>query len=138
MPSCSTKKEVRDMPYLTPSEVKAYTSFDAVKERTDAQIEIDIQQAEADVFAYVGHEFPQTEYVVFPDRAKTALLLLSEHYALVRSDDALVKGYKSEKLKDYSYTVGDNATLAGKPEIANLLRPYVKGGSGGGVRLRVL
>lgn len=126
------------MPLITPAQVKAYTSFDEVKERADAQLEVDIMQAEADVFAYVGHEFPLGDYPTLPDRVKSALLLLSEHYALVRSDDSLVKGYKSEKLKDYSYTKGDNATLAGKPEIANLLRAYVKGGSGGGVRLRIL
>lgn len=137
MPSL-TRKEVRNMPFITPADVKAYTSFDEVKERTDPQLEVDIMQAEADVFAYVGHEFPLVDYPIFPPRAKTALLLLSEHYALVRGDESLVKGYKSEKLKDYSYTKGDNATLAGKPEIANLLRAYVKGGSGGGVRLRIL
>lgn len=126
------------MALITPAEVKAYTSFDEVKERSDAQLEVDIMQAEADVFAYVGHEFPLGEYPALPVRVRSALLLLSEHYALVRSDDSLVKGIKSEKLKDYSYTIGDNAVLAGKPEIANLLRSYVKGGSGGGVRLRIL
>ena len=126
------------MPLITPAEVKAYTSFDEVKERSDAQLNVDIMQAEADVFAYVGHEFPLIDYPVTPPRVKTALLLLSEHYALVRGDESLVKGFKSEKLKDYSYTKGDNATLGGKPEIANLLRSYVKGGSGGGVRLRIL
>ncbi|WP_214788639.1 DUF3199 family protein [Exiguobacterium sp. s21] len=126
------------MPLITPAQVKAYSTFDEVKERADTQLEVDIMQAEADVFAFVGHEFPLGEYPSLPAPVRSALLLLSEHYALVRGDESLVKGFKSEKLKDYSYTKGDNATLAGKPEIANLLRAYVKGGSGGGVRLRIL
>lgn len=126
------------MPLITPAQVKAYSTFDEVKERADTQLEVDIMQAEADVFAFVGHEFPLGEYPSLPAPVRSALLLLSEHYALVRSDGSLVKGIKSEKLKDYSYTIGDNAVLAGKPEIANLLRSYVKGGSGGGVRLRIL
>ena len=126
------------MPLITPTDVRAYTSFDEVKERTDPQLNVDIMQAEADVFAYVGHRFTEPEYIPLPDEVKTALILLTEHYALVRGDESLVKGYKSEKLKDYSYTKGDNATLAGKPEIANLLRAYAKGGSGGGVRLRII
>ena len=126
------------MALITPAQVKAYSTFDEVKERADTQLEVDIMQAEADVFAFVGHEFPLGEYPSLPSPVRSALLLLSEHYALVRSDGSLVKGIKSEKLKDYSYTIGDNAVLAGKPEIANLLRSYVKGGSGGGVRLRIL
>ena len=126
------------MPLITPAEVKAYTSFDEVKERSDAQLNVDIMQAEADVFAYVGHEFPLIDYPVTPPRVKTALLLLSEHYALIRTDKALVKGYTSEKLDDYSYTRKEGDVFANKPEIANLLKSFVKGGSGGGVRLRVL
>ena len=126
------------MALITPAQVKAYTDFPSVQQRTDAKLAFDITQAESDVFSYVGHSFTEPEYLPLPGAVQTALVLLAEHYALVRTDKALVKGYTSEKLDDYSYTRKNDDVFASKPEIANLLKAYVKGGSGGGVRLRVL
>lgn len=126
------------MALITPQQVKDYTDFPKVQERADAKLAFDITQAESDVFSYVGHRFTEPEYIPLPDEVKTALILLTEHYALIRTDKALVKGYTSEKLDDYSYTRKDGDVFVNKPEIANLLKSFVKGGSGGGVRLRVL
>ncbi|KOP29487.1 hypothetical protein ADM98_11475 [Exiguobacterium sp. BMC-KP] len=114
------------MPVITPSELRAYTSFDTVKGRTDQQLTDDIIQAEADIFDYVHHEFPTNEYPTVPVRVKLACKKLAEYYALSALDESAVKGYKSEKIGDYSYTMADSAGLRGKPEITALLESYVK------------
>ena len=126
------------MALITPQQVKDYTDFPKVQERTDAKLAFDIRQAESDVFSYVGHRFTEPEYLPLPEDVETALVLLAEHYALIRTDKSLMKGYTAEKLDDYSYTRKGGDVFANMPEIANLLKDYVKGGSGGGVRLRVL
>ncbi|WP_290756246.1 MULTISPECIES: DUF3199 family protein [unclassified Exiguobacterium] len=114
------------MPVITVQELKSYTSFDAVKARSDAQLQDDIIQAEADIFSYVGHEFPPSQYPTVPMRVKLAAKKLAEYYALSALDESAVKGYKSEKIGDYSYQMADDAGLRGKPEITSLLDPFVK------------
>ena len=114
------------MPVITPVELRAYTSFDSVKARSDQQLTDDIIQAEADIFDYVHHEFPTNEYPTVPVRVKLACKKLAEYYALSALDESAVKGYKSEKIGDYSYTMADGSGLRGKPEITALLEAYVK------------
>lgn len=114
------------MPVITPVELRAYTSFDSVKARSDQQLTDDIIQAEADIFDYVHHEFPTNEYPTVPVRVKLACKKLAEYYALSALDESAVKGYKSEKIGDYAYTMADGSGLRGKPEITALLEAYVK------------
>lgn len=114
------------MGVITVQELKDYTTFDAVKSRSDGQLTDDIIQAEADIFDYVGHEFPPTQYSPIPLRVKLACKKLAEYYALSALDESAVKGYKSEKIGDYSYTMADGSGLRGKPEITALLEAYVK------------
>lgn len=109
------------MPKLVPSEVMDYTSFQSVKDRTSIQMDGDILQAEQDVFSFCGHDF--SDEVFYPEVVKLALIKLAEYYALVNSDESLVKGVTSEKLGDYSYTInGEVKTFS----LATLLRNYVK------------
>ena len=114
------------MPVIIPSELRAYTSFDSVKERTDQQLTDDIIQAEADIFNYVHHKFPTNEYPTVPAPVKIACKKLAEYYALSALDESSVKGYKSEKIGDYAYEMADKPGLQGKPEITALLDDYVK------------
>ena len=58
------------MPVITVQELKDYTTFDAVKTRSDAQLTDDIIQAEADIFDYVGHEFPPVQYPSVPNTSR--------------------------------------------------------------------
>lgn len=53
-------------------ELRAYTSFDSVKGRSDQQLTDDIIQAEADIFKYVHHKFPTNEYPSVPPTVKLA------------------------------------------------------------------
>lgn len=114
------------MPVITVQELKSYTSFDAVKARSDAQLQDDIIQAEADIFSYVGHEFPPVQYPTVPMRVKLAAKKLAEYYALSALDESAAKGYKSEKIGDYSVVYGDGNGLRTKPEVESLLDPFVK------------
>lgn len=114
------------MPVITPVELRAYTSFDSVKARSDQQLTDDIIQAEADIFKYVHHKFPTNEYPSVPPTVKLACKKLAEYYALSALDESSVKGYKSEKIGDYGYTMADDKGLGGKPEITALLEDYVK------------
>lgn len=92
---------------IAPEDVKEYTSFELVKERTDDQLKFDIIQAKRDIFKYCGHEFEDDEYNPLPEEVKLAFIKMAEYYALVNSDESIVKGIRSEKLGDYSYTLGD-------------------------------
>lgn len=123
---------------ITPAQVKEYTEFEEVKNRPEPKLAKDILQAQIDVFKHVGHKFKESEYPTLPEEVELALIKLAEYYALINSDESIVKGYKSEKLGDYSYTLSDG-TVIDKPSITNLLAEYVKtGGSAQGkVRFRM-
>lgn len=107
---------------ITPSDLKAYSVFDVVKERPDELLEQDILEAEVEIESIVGHDF--SEYDPLPEKAKLALLKMAQFFALVNSDESIVKGYKSEKIGDYSYTLGDGSVLR-KPDVYGLLKEYI-------------
>lgn len=112
--------------YITPDRVKAYTEFEAVRSRPDSKLETDILRAETEIFTYCGHKFEDaTKYPLGPpEEAQTAIILLSEYYALIAADVALAKGYKSETFSKYSYTLGDNPMQ--KPAFTSMLAGHVQ------------
>jgi hypothetical protein len=111
---------------ITPTELKEYSEFDSVKERSNSLLEHDILEAEVAAEEIVGHDF--AEYSPLPPKAKLAILKLSQFYALINSDESIVKGYKSEKMGDYSYTLSDGNTL-NKPDVSGLLKEYIQEGT---------
>lgn len=130
---------------ITPDDVKSYTSFRAVQERQNSQLEMDIVQAEADIFQFVGHEYTDREKypldaqgnVTLPLRTKLAFIKLAEYYALVNSDESIAKGVKSESIGDYSYTMkdGESGTLS----LKSLLSQDVSSSTGkSGTRFRMV
>lgn len=110
---------------ITPSDLKEYTVFDAVKERPDLQLESDIVEATVEIESIVGQDFTDEEYQPLPSKAKIALLKMAQFFALINSDESLVKGYKSEKIGDYSYTLSDGQTIR-RPDVYQLLKSYIK------------
>ena len=109
---------------ITPEQVIAYTEFDAVKAREPAKLESDILQAEIELFSKAGHKFSDSQYIPIPDAVQLAVIKLTEYYALVNSDESMAKGYTSERLGDYSYTLS-NGTNISKPSIDLLIADYV-------------
>lgn len=111
-------------PLIRTEQIIEYTEFDAVKARAPAKLESDILQAEIELFNKVGHKFSDSKYNPLPAEVQLALIKLAEYYALVNSDESLAKGYKSESLGSYSYTLSDGTSIS-KPSIDLLIADYV-------------
>lgn len=107
---------------ITPQELKDYSEFSTVKERDDKKLEFDILEAETYVDSKI--EKPLIEYEELPIELKLALLKVAQFYALVNSDESIVKGYKSERIGDYSYTLTDGTSLS-MPDVSNLLDDFM-------------
>ncbi|MCY8341141.1 DUF3199 family protein [Bacillus licheniformis] len=110
---------------ITPEEVIAYSVFEAVKSRPENLLQHDILEAETEIHSIVGHNFSDEKYQPLPEKVKLALLKMAQYFALINSDESIVKGYKSEKIGDYSYTLGDGQTIQ-KPDVENLLKDFVE------------
>ncbi|KAA6482244.1 protein YqbG [Bacillus swezeyi] len=110
---------------ITPDELIAYSVFEAVKSRPENLLQHDILEAETEVQSIVGHNFSDEKYQPLPEKVKLALLKMAQYFALINSDESIVKGYKSEKIGDYSYTLGDGQTIQ-KPDVENLLKDFVE------------
>jgi hypothetical protein len=109
---------------ITPADVRSYTVFDAVKARTDALLNYDIIQAAQDVYQYCGHKFDDAVlYPTLPEEVNLALIKLTEYYALTNMDESRMKGYKSEKIGDYSYTADGSSTTI---SLSSLLASHVQ------------
>lgn len=107
---------------ITPQELKDYSEFSTVKERDDKKLEFDILEAEAYVNSRIKK--PLIEYEELPIELKLALLKVAQFYALINGDESIVKGYKSERIGDYSYTLTDGTSLS-MPDVSNLLDNYM-------------
>lgn len=105
-------------------EVADYTEFEAVKNRCqNNKILHDILKAESEIYTVCGHKFE--EYEIIPDEVKLVCIELTEYYALIAVDESLAKGYTSERIEGYSYTMKSDGTLQ-KPVYLNLLKAYIK------------
>ncbi|MCY8912533.1 DUF3199 family protein [Bacillus atrophaeus] len=110
---------------ITPDELKSYSVFESVKTRPDELLKQDILEATADIILKVGHDFSDAEYIPLPETVRLALLKLSQFYALINGDESIIKGYTTEKIGDYSYTLRDGSSLQ-KPDVYALIKDYVK------------
>ncbi|WP_373325629.1 DUF3199 family protein [Sporomusa paucivorans] len=113
------------MPLITPEQVIEYTEFEAVKARAPNKLQSDILQAETELFSKAGHKFDTPAYTPLPATVELALIKLTEYYALINSDESIAKGYTSERLGDYSYTLSDGRTVS-KPAIDLLIAEYIQ------------
>lgn len=112
------------MALISPEQVVNYTEFDAVKTRAPNKLQSDILQAEIELFNKAGHNFSESKYIPLPAEVELALIKLTEYYALVNSDESMAKGYISERLSDYSYTLSDGNSIC-KPSIDLLIANYI-------------
>lgn len=125
-------------PWITPSDVKSYTSNGQVKARTDDQLKTDIARAEAYITRYTHNDFQGDAYKdleTVPDDIRIADLILSEAYA--RNALVLSVDKKSETFDDYSYTTDTSQIDVGSLGLEPLLEPYMVPDSRHGVRFRM-
>ncbi len=133
-----------DRPWVLPEEVKEYSEYKQVQQRTDARLAVDIRRAEQYVISYTNNRFEDCEQV--PEDVKTAVLLLAEAYAYNSSAALDAKGnstggrrMKSETFDDYSYTAadGEDGIAIDDLDVKALLDPYVIVAPRNGVTLRM-
>ncbi|WP_153732536.1 protein YqbG [Sporosarcina obsidiansis] len=111
--------------FITPTELKEYSAFESVKERADSLLRFDILEAEANVQKQI--QLPLKDYIPLPAEIRLALLKVAQYFALINSDESISKGYKSEKIGDYSYTMGDGTSMI-LPDVSDLLENFAKVG----------
>lgn len=109
---------------ITPADLKAYSVFDSVKDRADELLAQDIIEAVAEISLEVGHDFSGEEYDPLPEKVRLAVIKMAQFYALINSDESITKGYTTEKIGDYSYTLGNGSTIQ-KPDVYALIKGYV-------------
>lgn len=119
------------MPKILPEEVIDYTVFEKVKNRNPFLLAMDIIEAEQEIKSIVGHTFDGVDevgaplYPTLPPEVEIAYLKMAQFFALINSDESITKGYQSEKIGDYSYTLASGQTVR-KPDVYDLLADYVK------------
>ena len=74
-----------------------------------------------EIESIVGHDFSEPQYNPLPEKAQACILKMAQFFALINSDESIVKGYKSEKIGDYSYTLADGNSIR-KPDVLSLLK----------------
>ena len=123
-------------PWVTPAQVKDYTSSDKVKERGDSKLAFDIARAEKYVIFHTHNRFTAPEYnFSIPSDVAMAIILLAEAYAkqaCLQKEGTL----KSETFDDYSYTI-DDSKLAENLGLGTLLEEYVLPEDSGKVTMKL-
>ncbi len=125
-------------PWVTPEDVRQYTSHEDVSNRPDEKLVFDISRAELKVIAKTNNSFGE-EYPEIPDPVKMAVILLAEAYAK-NSVEATKKRIRSETFDEYSYSVESGTVDIDNLDIDDLLADYVlaKGRGKTVMRMRAL
>jgi hypothetical protein len=126
---------VATRPWVTPSDVKAYSDLEDVTSRSETKLAVDISRAEAYIIKYCHHDFSDTEkYATIPEDVKTADIILSEYYA---HKQKAIGNLKSETFDDYSYTSNESEYMLASLGIDVLLDPYVEAEASGKITMRL-
>lgn len=107
---------------ITPAELKKYTEFEVVQNRSEDRLQYDIMEAAIYIDGFIEPKL--ATYATLPDKLCLALMKVAQFIALANSDESITKGYKSEKIGDYSYTMGDGGAL-NFPDVSGLLADYL-------------
>lgn len=111
-------------PWIQPEDVKEYSDFDDVKNRSNSKLKIDIQRAEAYIISYTNNPFSEEEYVDgVPENVKVADILLSEYFA---HNKQTIGEKTSETYDDYAYTISSSTIDVTTLGIDVLLESYVR------------
>lgn len=122
-------------PWVTPAEVRAYSDYKDVQERTDAKLAVDISRAEQAVISYTHNRFDGEDLEVIPSGVITAVILLAERYA--HTAFRTTQAYQSETFDDYSYTANNSEVSLDDMGLGSLLDEYVLAAGSGGVFMRL-
>ena len=89
-------------PWVTPEEVKEYSSEPCISSRTEARLRMDISRAESYILAYTRNKslLDDNIYPTIPEDIRNAVIILAEYYGV----QSVNRGYTSESFDDYSYS----------------------------------
>lgn len=109
-------------PWITPKDVKNYTSHQEIKKRPDEKLAFDIARAELKIIHITNNKFE--EYEELPEAVKIATILVAEAYAK-NGIEATKKNIKSETFDDYAYTVESSLIDLSSLDLDELLADYI-------------
>lgn len=109
-------------PWITPEDVKNYTSHKDVAERPAEKLAFDISRAELKIIHLTNNKFE--DYEELPEPVRIAAILVAEAYAK-NGIEATKKKIKSESFDDYSYTVESSVIDLDSLDLDELLADYV-------------
>ena len=114
---------VAKRPWVSPEDVKSYTSHKDVAVRADQKLMFDIARAEKKVMHITNNKFD--DYVEIPCDVKMAVILIAEAYAKNDIEAAKEKKIKSETFDDYSYTADSVTINLDSLDLEDLLSDYI-------------
>lgn len=109
-------------PWVSPDEVKSYSDYSDVQQRTEEKLKADIFRAECRVIDYCNNKFGD-EYPKIPEGVRLAVMLIAEAYAHNAAVAATLK-YESETHDDYSYKKADTTISVDSIDLSSLLDEY--------------
>lgn len=112
-------------PWITPDELKAYTSYKEVSERQAEKLAFDISRAELKVMRITNNKFDSDEYEELPEPVRMAVMLVAEAYAK-NVVESTKKQLKSETFDDYSYTAESSTINLESLGLDELLADYIQ------------
>ncbi|MGE7885357.1 protein YqbG [Bacillus sp. NPDC094077] len=110
------------MPLITPGQLIDYTTFDEVKVRDPKLLQMDIVEAQNEIFSLTFVDFEDKEkFPSVPDVVEIACFKFAQYYALVNSDETTYENVQSERMGNYSYQSGGYI----KPDVRSLLSQWI-------------
>lgn len=98
-------------PWISPDDVKEYTDYPEVTERSEGKLKQDILRAEMKIIKITNNRFDDDEkYPEIPEQVKLATILVAEAYAKNLVERA-TKKIKSETFDDYSYELTETKDI---------------------------
>lgn len=118
-------------PWVTPEELKEYTSFEDVKKCSDIKLRVMIQRATNRIINYTHNSFCYSENdseKEVPDAIKNIAILVAE--ALSHNEHIVtMKRIKSETYDDYAYTA-EYQEISIDDILADIPEMYLKSSNG--------
>ena len=98
-------------PWISPDDVKEYTDYPEVAERSEGKLKQDILRAEMKIIKITNNRFDDDQkYPEIPEQVKLATILVAEAYAKNLVERA-TKKIKSETFDDYSYELTETKDI---------------------------
>ena len=128
-------------PWVTPQEVRDWSEREAVTQRSDEKLRVDIFRAEQWVISYTRNTFSDPDrWPTIPEQVRIAVLILAEQYAANAANLGSAGGggaFKSERFDDYAYTLADTDFQIDNLKLGALLDEFIETAGPGNVVMKM-